>query len=96
MEMESSHWPTFGELLQYLREKGFTVGPGKPGYIIGEHPQEDCWFVFRDRDPTTPARETELVNLRTQFTYRGFATDEEFARFWNPAQHANPYRASPP
>lgn len=81
--MDTLRWPTFGELLQYLRGLGFTIGPGQPGYVVAEHPSDDVYFVFRDRDPGTPARETELLSLRVQLTYRGFVTDEDFAKFWN-------------
>jgi hypothetical protein len=81
--MEATHWPTFGQLLQYLRALGFTVGPGRPGYVRGEHPEEGSWFVFRDRDQSTPAREVELLDAKVQLTQRGFVTEQEFARFWN-------------
>lgn len=78
-----SHWPTFGEVQEYLRGLGFAVAPGQPGYVVCEHFGEGCWFVFRDRDRDTPARETELLDMKVQLAYRGFVTDEEFARFWN-------------
>lgn len=80
----TGHWPTFAELQQYLAALGFTVGAGRPGYVACEHPTDDCWFVFIDREPDSPARETELLNVRGQLTHRGFVTDDEFARFWNP------------
>ena len=84
--MAAPHWPTFGEVQQYLRNLGFEVAPGQPGYVACEHP-EGSWFVFRDRDPSTPARETELLDMKVQLTHRGFVTDEEYARFWNRNSH---------
>jgi hypothetical protein len=81
--VDQARWPTFGQLLQYLRDLGFTVGPGQPGYVRCEHVGEGSWFVFRDRDPDTPSREVELLDAKVQLTGRGFVTDEEFARFWN-------------
>lgn len=77
------HWPTFGEIQEYLRGLGFTVGPGQPGYVACEHPEDDSWFVFRDRDSNTPARESELLDMKVQLTGRGFVTEAEFTRFWN-------------
>lgn len=81
--MEPTRWPTFGQLLDYLNEFGFAVGPGKPGYVLCEHTNEGSWFVFRDRERETPARESELLDAKVQLTGRGFVTDEDFARFWN-------------
>ena len=78
------HWPTFGELQEYLRGLGYSVGPGQPGYLVCEHLDAGSWFVFRDRDSSAPARETELLDLKVQLTHRGFVTDAEYARFWNP------------
>lgn len=89
-------WPTFGEMLDYLRGFGFTTRPGKPGSLVAEHPQEpDTWFIFFDRGPDTPAREVELLDLKTMLPARGFVTDQEYARFWspyNPARQPDPYR----
>ncbi|MBY0514327.1 MAG: hypothetical protein K2P78_10495 [Gemmataceae bacterium] len=75
-------WPTFGEVLDYLRRLGYSAGSPKPGYVSYELPAAGSVFVFRDRDPAEPAREGELVEMRVQLTYRGVVSDEEFARFW--------------
>ena len=79
----AAQWPTFGEVQEYLRGLGFQVGPGMPGYVVCEHPEDSSWFVFRDRDLNTPARESELLDMKVQLPGRGFVTDEEYARFWN-------------
>ncbi|QJW99311.1 hypothetical protein FTUN_6914 [Frigoriglobus tundricola] len=83
--MVENRWPTFGEVLEYLRALGFAVGTGKPGYIVAKHPEDESWFVFRERDLNSPARATERVNMKVQLPGRGFVTDEEYALFWNPS-----------
>ena len=81
--METPAWPAFGQVLQYLRSLGFTTATGPDGFVVATHPGDDVSVEFRDRDTSSPARETELLTLKTQLTYRGFVSDEEFARFWN-------------
>lgn len=81
--MEPGRWPTFGEVLQYLRELGFEATLADPGKLVCSRPDDDARFTFRDRDRSTPARETELLTLKSQLTYRGFVTEDEYARFWN-------------
>lgn len=76
-------WPTLGQTLEYLRALGFSVRAGEPGYIFVQHPTDDSWFVFLDRDLDSPARTADLVDMKWQLPGRGFVTDEEFARFWN-------------
>lgn len=78
-----TNWPTLEETLGYLQTLGFTVTDGQPGFLLIEHPEEGSWFVFRARDPKTPAREIELLDMRAQLTGRGFVTDDEFAQFWS-------------
>ncbi len=80
--MVMKQWPTFGEMLDYLRQLGYSFRTTRPGYLACELPQADSIFVFRERESTEPAREGELLELRVQLTYRGLATDEEFAQFW--------------
>jgi hypothetical protein len=77
-------WPTLGQTLDYLRGLGFVVRAGNSGHLFAQHPTDGSWFVFRDRDPSSPARALELVDLKWQLPGRGFVTDAEFARFWNP------------
>ncbi len=85
VQQPQAAWPTLGQTLDYLRTLGFTVRAGDPGYIFVQHPTDDSWFVFLDRDLTSPARTVDLVDMKWQLPGRGFVTDEEFARFWNPA-----------
>lgn len=82
--MDNAGWPTVGQVLDYLRALGFAVGPGKPGYIVAKHPVDQSWFVFRDGELTAPARTIDLVDMKWQLPGRGFVTEEEYARFWNP------------
>ena len=77
------NWPTLEEALNYLFKLGFVASPGRPGFIFVEHLDEGCWLVFRERERNTPAREVELLNMRTQLTWRGFVSDDEFAQFWS-------------
>lgn len=80
--MERKDWPTFGQTLDYLANLGFVFEVDPPGRMVCRHPEEGSWFLFRDRDRDTPAREIELLDMRAQLTGRGFVTDEEFAQFW--------------
>ena len=41
------NWPTLEEALSYLIKLGFVESQGQPGFLLIEHPEEDCWFVFR-------------------------------------------------
>jgi hypothetical protein len=82
--METGNWPTVAQVLDYLRAMGFVIGPGKPGYTVAKHPTDGSWFAFRDGDPNAPARAADLVDMKWQLPGRGFVTDDEFARFWNP------------
>ena len=77
------NWPTLDEALSYLIKLGFVESQGQPGFLLIEHPEEDCWFVFRDREKTTPAREVELLNMQALLTGRGLVSDDEFAQFWS-------------
>jgi hypothetical protein len=82
--MDQVSWPSFGQVLDYLRELGFLIGPGERGYVVAKHPEDGSWFVFRERDMNAPARAMELMDMKVQLPGRGFVTDEEYARFWNP------------
>jgi hypothetical protein len=81
--MEPRYWPTFGQVIQYLTDLGFTSFIDQPGSLAFRHPNDDSWFLFRDRDRNTPAREADLIDMREQLTGRGFVSDEEFAKFWD-------------
>ena len=81
--MTPAQWPTFGQVLQYLTDLGFAHASDRPGWIAARHPHDDSWFLFRDRDSNTPAREVELLDMREQLTGRGFVSDDEFTRFWD-------------
>lgn len=75
--MESQPVPTLGRMLQLLDGLGFVPRSAKPGVLLWVHTESGAEFLFRDRDPNTPARPTELVNLRVQLTARGLLTAAE-------------------
>ena len=73
--------PTLGRVIQFLRDLGFVAISAKPGVLAYAHAASGAEFLFRDRPADSPARETELVNLRVQLTLRGLLTETEFDRF---------------
>ncbi len=75
--MESQYVPTLGRMLQLLDGLGFESRSAKPGVLLRVHPESGAEFLFRDRDPNTSARPTELVNLRVQLTARELLTEKE-------------------
>ncbi|HVL15634.1 MAG TPA: hypothetical protein VM529_23890, partial [Gemmata sp.] len=79
--MERQDVPTLGRVLQYLRDIGFDSVTAPPGVLVYAHPASGAEFLFRDRDPATPARPNELANLHAQLTLRGLVTNADFERF---------------
>ena len=79
--MDRPTTPTLAQVLQLLRELGFTPAHAKQGVIAYAHPNSGAEFLFRDRELETPARANELANLRVQLTFRGLLTEDEFDRF---------------
>lgn len=75
--METQSTPTLGRVLQLLGALGFEIRPAKQGVLFLAHDASGAEFLFRDRDTNTPARSSELVNLRVQLTLRGLLTDKE-------------------
>lgn len=68
---------TLGRVIEVLVGLGFARAPAKPGVLLYVHDASGAEFLFRDRPTDTPARVTELVNLRVQLTTRGLLTDKE-------------------
>ena len=79
--MEGQHVPTLGQVMRLLEDLGFTRESAKPGVLAFGHPPSGAEFLFRDRDPGLPARESEIVNLRVQLTLRGLMSEAEFTSF---------------
>jgi hypothetical protein len=73
--------PTFGQVRHYLARLGFVEDAPKPGIAAFKHAPSGAVFLFHDRDPDSPARESELYELGLQLTYRGVVTDADFQRF---------------
>ena len=96
--MRHPEWPTFGQMLDYLRGLGFTTRKADD-MVFAEHPEEDdTWFTFRDRPLDEPARGIELVDLRFMLDQRGFVEPQEFAYFWTeygPVRRPEPKPAPP-
>jgi hypothetical protein len=77
--------PTFGQVRQYLLGLGFAEETPKSGIAAFTHADSGAVFLFHDRDPNTPARESEMYELELQLTYRGVVTEGDFRRFANSA-----------
>jgi hypothetical protein len=75
--MEKQPVPTFGRVVQLLKDLGFETKPAKSGVLALAHASSGAEFLFRERAADTPARENELVNLRVQLTARGLLTEKE-------------------
>jgi hypothetical protein len=84
--MEKQPSPTFGRMVQLLKDLGFVSEPAKPGILALAHASSGAEFLFRDRAGDTPARENELVNLRVQLIVRGLLTDKELDELLHPTQ----------
>lgn len=90
VQQSRATWPTLGQTLDYLRALGFVIRPNGSGHLFAQHHSDDSWFAFFDRDLNTPTRTADLVDMKWQLPGRGFVTDEEFARFWNPGMQPAP------
>lgn len=75
--MNEQPTPTLGRVLDILRGLGFATEAAQPGVLLLTHAQSGAEFLFRERAADTPARPSELVNLRVQLTARGLLTDSE-------------------
>ena len=82
--MDKQPAPTFGRVVQLLRDLGFVTEPARPGVLALAHHASGAEFLFRDRGADTPARENELVNLRVQLTARGLLTGKELNNLLTP------------
>ena len=82
--------PTFGRVLEILRGLGFITEPAKPGVLLLAHTASGAEFLFRERAADTPARPSELVNLRVQLTARGLMTEAELDARLSPATQPAP------
>jgi hypothetical protein len=75
--MEKQPVPTFGRVVQLLKDLGFVTKPAKAGVLALAHSASGAEFLFRERAAEGPARENELANLRVQLTARGLLTEKE-------------------
>jgi hypothetical protein len=88
--MATQSLPTLGRLIQLLQSLGFVSRPAKPGVLLWAHAASGAEFLFRDRDAGTPARVSELANLRVQLTTRGLLTEKELDNLLAPSTHPTP------
>jgi hypothetical protein len=78
--MANSH-VTFGQLLRYLEELGFTTDEAREGTRVCRHPDTDALFLFRERPPGDPTRDHELLAVHAQLQLRGLIPEQDFHHF---------------
>ena len=88
--MAAQSRPTFGRVIQILHDLGFVDEPAADGVLALVHRDSGAEFLFRERDAETPARVTELVNLRVQLTLRGLLTEMELEALLAPTTQPTP------
>jgi hypothetical protein len=88
--MEKQPVPTFGRVVQLLKDLGLETKPAKSGVLALAHASSGAEFLFRERGPDNHARENELVNLRVQLTDRGLLTEKELDNLLAPTTQPTP------